>query len=60
MNYDNLHMLGAVADMNRKKLVGDTVTFAASYYMNYTNMSVQQVVKCVRFTEKEMKMMRIL
>ena len=38
MNYDNLHMLGAVADMNRKKLVGDTVTFAASYYMNYTNI----------------------
>ena len=38
MNFDNLHLLGAVADNARKKLVGDTVTFAASYYMNYTNV----------------------
>jgi aminodeoxyfutalosine synthase len=38
MNYDNLHILGAVADLSRKKLVGDTVTFAASYYLNYTNI----------------------
>jgi len=28
MDYDNLHLLGAVADSTRKKLVGDTVTFA--------------------------------
>ena len=33
MDYDNLHLLGAVADSTRKKLVGDTVTFAASYYI---------------------------
>ena len=38
MNYDNLRMLGAVANISRKKLVGDAVTFAASYYMNYTNV----------------------
>ena len=30
MNYDNLHLLGAVADARRKELVGDTVTFAPS------------------------------
>ena len=46
MNYDNLHMLGAVADMNRKKLVGDTVTFAASYYMNYTNICAASCQMC--------------
>ena len=37
MNYDNLHMLGAVADQSRKKLVGDEVSFTASYYMMHTH-----------------------
>lgn len=46
MNYDNLHMLGAVADLTRKKLAGDTVTFAASYYMNYTNVCAASCQMC--------------
>ena len=46
MNYDNLHLLGAVADASRKKLVGDTVTFAASYYMNYTNVCAASCQMC--------------
>ena len=46
MNYDNLHLLGAVADTARKKLVGDTVTFAASYYMNYTNVCAASCQMC--------------
>jgi len=46
MNYDNLHMLGAVADLSRKKLVGDAVTFAASYYMNYTNICAASCQMC--------------
>ncbi len=46
MNYDNLHLLGAVADSTRKKLVGDTVTFAASYYMNYTNVCAASCQMC--------------
>ncbi len=46
MNYDNLHMLGAVADTRRKKLVGDTVTFAASYYLNYTNVCAASCQMC--------------
>ena len=46
MNYDNLHLLGAVADATRKKLVGDTVTFAASYYMNYTNVCAASCQMC--------------
>ena len=46
MNFDNLHLLGAVADNARKKLVGDTVTFAASYYMNYTNVCAASCQMC--------------
>lgn len=46
MSYDNLHMLGAVADTLRKKLVGDKVTFAASYYMNYTNVCAASCQMC--------------
>ena len=52
MNYDNLHLLGAVADNARKKLVGDTVTFAASYYMNYTNVCAASCQMCA-FYRKE-------
>ena len=39
MDYNNLHLLGAVADISRRKLVGDNVTFTASSYLNYTNVS---------------------
>ncbi len=46
MNYDNLHMLGAVADLSRKKLVGDTVTFTSSYYLNYTNICAASCQMC--------------
>lgn len=46
MSYDNLYMLGAAADMARQKLVGDTVTFAASYYLNYTNVCAASCQMC--------------
>lgn len=46
MSYDNLHLLGAVGDTIRKKHVGDTVTFAASYYMNYTNVCAASCQMC--------------
>ena len=40
MNYDNIHMLGATAEIIRKKLVGNDVTFTASYYcLLYTSPS---------------------
>lgn len=52
MNYDNQHLLAAVADNTRKKLVGDTVTFAASYYMNYTNVCAASCQMCA-FYRKE-------
>ncbi len=35
MNYENIHMLGVAAEHRRQKLVGNDVTFTASYYMNY-------------------------
>jgi len=52
MNYENLHILGAVADIARKKLVGDTVSFTASYYMNYTNVCAASCQMCA-FYRKE-------
>jgi aminodeoxyfutalosine synthase len=39
-------MLGAIADNVRKRSVGDTVTFAASYYMNYTNVCAASCQMC--------------
>ena len=38
MNDENLFLLGAAADKRRRDLSGDTVTFVASYYLNYTNV----------------------
>ena len=46
INYENLHMLGAIANNARQKLVGNTVTFAASYYMNYTNVCAASCQMC--------------
>jgi aminodeoxyfutalosine synthase len=46
MSYDNLYMLGAAADLVRQKLVGNTVTFAASYYLNYTNICAASCPMC--------------
>ncbi|MFY9300872.1 MAG: radical SAM protein [Candidatus Nitrosotenuis sp.] len=43
---DNLFVVGATADLVRKKLVGDAVTFAASYYMNYTNLCAASCQMC--------------
>ena len=37
MEYDNIHLLGAVADLSRQKLAGEQVTFTSSSYLNYTN-----------------------
>jgi aminodeoxyfutalosine synthase len=53
MNYDNLHILSAVADITRKKLVGDTVTFAASYYMNYTNVCAASCQMCAFYRKED-------
>jgi aminodeoxyfutalosine synthase len=52
MNYDNLHVLGAAADHIRKKLVGNEVSFTASYYMNYTNVCAASCQMCA-FYRKE-------
>jgi len=52
MKYDNLHVLGAAADHVRKKLVGNQVSFTASYYMNYTNVCAASCQMCA-FYRKE-------
>ncbi len=46
MNYENIHMIGATAELSRQKLVGDDVTFTASYYMNYTNVCAASSQMC--------------
>ena len=52
MNHDNLHALGAVADSVRKKSIGDTITFTASYYMNYTNVCAASCQMCAFYRKK--------
>ncbi|MDE1861673.1 MAG: radical SAM protein [Thaumarchaeota archaeon] len=46
MSYDNLYVLGAAADLARQRLAGNTVTFAASYYLNYTNVCAASCQMC--------------
>lgn len=46
LNSENLFVVGATADLARKKLVGNKVTFAASYYMNYTNVCAASCQMC--------------
>jgi aminodeoxyfutalosine synthase len=45
-NSNNQFVVGATADLVRKKQVGSTVTFAASYYMNYTNLCAASCQMC--------------
>ena len=52
MLYDNLHVLGAVADNSRRESVGNQVSFTASYYMNYTNVCAASCQMCA-FYRKE-------
>lgn len=46
LNDDNIFVVGATADLVRKRLIGDKVTFAASYYMNYTNVCAASCQMC--------------
>ena len=52
MEYDNIHLLGAVADISRQKLVGGQVTFTSSSYLNYTNVCAASCQICA-FYRKE-------
>ncbi|KFM20714.1 FO synthase subunit 2 protein [Marine Group I thaumarchaeote SCGC AAA799-D07] len=52
MKYDNIHLLGAVADISRQKLVGNQVTFTTSSYLNYTNVCAASCQICA-FYRKE-------
>jgi aminodeoxyfutalosine synthase len=46
INEENLFLLGAVANKICKDLKGNTVTFAASYYLNYTNICAASCQLC--------------
>ena len=52
MKYDNLYMIGAVANAVRQKLVGNKVTFTVSSYLNYTNVCAASCQICA-FYRKE-------
>jgi aminodeoxyfutalosine synthase len=46
MNDDNIHVIGAAADIVRQNTVGNAVSFTASYYMNYTNLCAASCQMC--------------
>lgn len=46
MQEENLFLLGAAANRVRHDLCGDTVTFVASYYLNYTNVCAASCPLC--------------
>ncbi|HXG07441.1 MAG TPA: CofH family radical SAM protein, partial [Nitrososphaera sp.] len=46
VNEENLFLLGAAADKIRSKVCGNTVTFVASYYLNYTNICAASCPLC--------------
>ena len=43
---ENLFLLGAAADGLRREVCGNTVTFVASYYLNYTNICAASCPLC--------------
>ena len=49
---EDLHALGAAADESRAARCGDAVTFAASYYMNYTNVCAASCQMCAFYRKK--------
>ncbi|MEM4339176.1 MAG: radical SAM protein, partial [Candidatus Nitrosocaldus sp.] len=52
MEYEDIHTLGLIADMVRRRFKGDTVTFTCSYYINYTNVCAASCPLCA-FYRKE-------
>ncbi|HEX2558337.1 MAG TPA: CofH family radical SAM protein [Nitrososphaera sp.] len=46
INEENLFLLGAAADRVRHDLCGNSVTFVASYYLNYTNVCAASCPLC--------------
>jgi aminodeoxyfutalosine synthase len=46
MNEEDLFLLGSVADRIRRNIKGNTVSFVASYYLNYTNICAASCPLC--------------
>lgn len=46
MKNENVFTLGAAANLIKKKLTGNTITFVASYYLNYTNVCTASCPLC--------------
>src|SRR5687767_8778189 len=46
MKNENVFNLGAAANLIKKNLTGNTITFVASYYLNYTNVCAASCPLC--------------
>ena len=46
INNENVFVLGAAANLIKKKLTGNIITFVASYYLNYTNICAASCPLC--------------
>src|ERR1044071_1822252 len=46
LNNENVFVLGAAANLVKKKLTGNVITFVASYYLNYTNVCAASCPLC--------------
>jgi aminodeoxyfutalosine synthase len=46
INNENVFVLGAAANLIKKKLAGNIITFVASYYLNYTNICAASCPLC--------------
>ena len=46
MKNENVFNLGAAADLIKKNLTGNNITFVASYYLNYTNVCAASCPLC--------------
>ena len=46
LNNENLFVLGAAANLVKKKLTGNVITFVGSYYINYNNVCAASCPLC--------------
>jgi len=53
INDENLFLLGSAADYIRRRLKGDSVTFVASYYLNYTNVCAASCPLCAFYRSND-------
>src|SRR4026209_2066018 len=53
LNNENVFVLGAAANLVKKKLTGNVITFVASYYLNYTNVCAASCPLCAFYRKAD-------